>query len=130
MKICVFGDAKSIHIQKWCFFLVNEGFEVHLISFSEIDLNGIFVNYVHSGNIKINGGNWKVLLSYRKVKQLIKSIKPDILNAHYATSYGITGALLGFHPYVITAHGSDVLIAPNNSKIIRVLLRWTLKRSN
>jgi len=47
-----------------------------------------------------------------QVRKLIREINPDILHAHYAKLNGTLAALSGFHPFVLTAWGSDVLIAP------------------
>ena len=39
-------------------------------------------------------------------------INPDIIDAHYLTSYGIFASRLNFHPFIINCWGSDVLIDP------------------
>ncbi|MCK7522826.1 MAG: hypothetical protein MZV64_36675 [Ignavibacteriales bacterium] len=49
-----------------------------------------------------------------KVKKLL-SFKPNAFYAHYASSYGLIGALSGFHPYIISMWGSDVFGFPNYS---------------
>ena len=45
-------------------------------------------------------------LNYLKVlpelKKVIAGFKPDILHAHFATSYGLLGALSGFHPFILS----------------------------
>ena len=61
---------------------------------------------------------------------MLKQINPDIFHSLYATSYGITGALCSFHPYVITGLGTDILISPKQSKIYRILLRYAFKRAD
>ena len=63
------------------------------------------------------------------MKKLIKSIDPDIVHALYATSYGITGALCGFKPYIITALGTDLLISPQSSKVYRFLLKYAFSKA-
>jgi glycosyltransferase involved in cell wall biosynthesis len=130
MKICFFADGQSSHTVKWCEHFQRLGHEVHLISFRNCNIEGVFVHYINSGNINVKGGNWKVLLKFFKVRLLLKKIKPDILHAHYATSYGITAALTNFHPLIISGWGSDILVSTKSSKIMRYLIKWALKKSD
>jgi glycosyltransferase involved in cell wall biosynthesis len=130
MKICYFADADSIHVVRWCKHFAALGHEVHLISFKNTLVPDTTLHYIDAGNIAVKGGNWRVLLSYKKVKAILKKIQPDIFHSHYATSYGITGALCGFHPYIITALGSDVLISPKNSKTYKLLLKYAFSKAD
>lgn len=130
MRICFLADGKSIHTKRWCEYFLSQGFEIHLITFRETVLPGVKVHFVNCGNIDVSGSNKKVLLKVPKIRRLIKKIKPDILHAHYATSYGITGALSGFHPYVVTALGSDVLISPFQNKLYKTLLKFVFRKAD
>ena len=130
MRICYFADGESIHVIRWCKHFASLGHEVHLISFKNVTIENTTTHFIDTGNIAVAGGNWKVLFKFREVKSLLKKIKPDIFHAHYATSYGITGALCGFHPYVITALGSDVLISPKESFIYRLLLKYAFSKAD
>lgn len=130
MKICLFADADSIHTVRWCTHFYELGHEVHLISFKKVEIPNIHVHAVDGGTINVAGGNWKVVLKYPKVKKILKQIRPDIFHSLYATSYGITGALCGFHPYVITALGTDVLISPNQSKVYKFLLKYAFSKAD
>lgn len=130
MRICYFADAESIHVVRWCTHFASLGHEVHLISFKNKLIPNTTLHYIDAGKISVKGGNWKVLLNYKKVKKVLNQINPDIFHAHYATSYGITGALCGFHPYIITALGSDILVSPQNSKTYKLLLKYAFSKSD
>jgi glycosyltransferase involved in cell wall biosynthesis len=130
MKICLLADAESIHTIRWCKHFFELGHEIHLISFKNNRIDNINVHHVDSGNINVTGGNWRVLFQYGKVKKIIQEIQPDVLHAMYATSYGVIGALSGFHPFVVTPLGTDVLISPQESFIYRVLLRYVFKKAD
>lgn len=130
MKICFFADGNSIHTVRWCNHFFEQGNEVHLITFNDVQIPNIHVHHLNSGKINVTGGNWKVLLKYRSVKKILRQISPDVFHALYATSYGITGALCGYHPYVITALGTDVLISPNQSKLYKVLLKFAFSKAD
>lgn len=130
MRICYFADAESIHIVRWCKHFTALGHEVHLISFKNRTIENVHTHYIDAGNIAEKGGNWKTLFKFRKVKKLLKQIQPDIFHSHYATSYGITGALCGFHPYIITTLGTDVLISAQQSKVYKILLKYGFSKAD
>src|SRR6266568_3578694 len=129
MKICYFGDGESIHVIRWCKHFESLGHQIHLISFKNVAIDTIHTHFIDAGNISVKGRNWKVLLKFREVKKILKQIQPDILHSHYATSYGITGALCGFHPYVITTLGSDILISSKQSIIYKLLLKYAFSKA-
>ncbi|CAN5412049.1 glycosyltransferase [soil metagenome] len=130
MRICYLADAGSIHTRRWCDHFRMLGHEIHLVSFREGNIPGVTFHLLNSGEIKTSGGNWKVLLKAGNLKKILRKIKPDILHAHYATSYGTLGALSGFHPYIITTLGTDVLISPNESIIYRMILKFAFRRAD
>ncbi|MGE0568214.1 MAG: glycosyltransferase [Bacteroidia bacterium] len=130
MRICVLADGESIHTIRWCNQFKEYGHEIHLISFKNAHIEGINCHFLDIGKIEVAGGNWKVLLCGGKIKKLLAEIKPDVLHALYATSYGIAGALSGFHPFIVTPLGTDVLISPKNSFVYRVLLRYVFKKAD
>ena len=88
------------------------------------------MHFIDIGGVSVAGGNWKALLKFRKVKKVLKKVSPDIFHSIYATSYGVTGALCNFHPYVITALGTDVLISPKKSKIFKMLLKFAFSKAD
>jgi len=130
MRICFFGDADSIHVMRWCNHFASLGHDIHLISFKSTQIPGITNYFINAGSIDVNGKNWKVILKYRAIKKILNKIKPDIFHAHYATSYGFTGALCKYHPFIITALGSDVLISPKNSFLYKSILRFAFKHAD
>lgn len=65
-----------------------------------------------------------------RIKRIIKRIKPDILHGQYVTNYGFYAACTGFHPLVISAWGSDVLIDPGVSRFSRHRVEFALKRAD
>jgi glycosyltransferase involved in cell wall biosynthesis len=48
---------------------------------------------------------------YRRagLRRLLDGLHPDVFHAHYATEHGFYGAV-GYHPYVVSAWGSDLLV--------------------
>jgi glycosyltransferase involved in cell wall biosynthesis len=135
--ICFLGNAESIHTLKWARYFADRGHEVYLISWTP------FLKGYNPGEIKLIFLKEKIktriwpfntLLNlpfyFFRLKKLIKKIKPDIVHAHYVTSYGILPALISFHPLVITAWGSDILITPKKFLPSRWTVKYALKKSD
>lgn len=130
MRICYLADGASIHTQRWCRHFAMLGHEIHLLTLTDVKIDGVIVHHLDSGRISKDGGNWRSLLKTGEVRRLLAQVKPDILHALYATSYGTLGALSGFHPFVVTALGSDVLVSPQKSLLYRQLVRFALGRAD
>lgn len=134
MRICYLSDANSIHTKKWCNFFVNKGYEVHVISLNYAEIKGVTVHSCNMELDKIRNGSSFNKMSYianvKKIKSFIAEIKPDILHAHYATSYGLFGALSGFKPYILSVWGSDVYDFPKGSFIKKKMLQYNLSKAD
>lgn len=130
MRICYLADSESIHTKRWCAHFHALGHEIHLISLKNSPIENVHFHHLDAGDISVKGGNKKVLFQGGKVRRLIKKIKPDILHAHYATSYGWLGARSGFNPFLVTALGTDVLISPIHSTLYRKMLRYIFRRAD
>jgi glycosyltransferase involved in cell wall biosynthesis len=64
------------------------------------------------------------------LKRVIKEFKPDIVDAHYASSNGLLGALSGFKPLVISVWGSDIYSFPKKSFLGKSILRYNFNKSS
>jgi glycosyltransferase involved in cell wall biosynthesis len=129
-RICLLADGASIHTRRWCAHFSGRGFEMHVITFRGAEVPGATVHALDAGEIMSRGGNWQVLAKLPAVRRLVRSIRPDLLHAQYATSYGLLGALCGFHPFVVTALGSDVLVSPRESRVYRMVLRYVFRKAD
>jgi glycosyltransferase involved in cell wall biosynthesis len=72
----------------------------------------------------------RYLTAFPRLRKLIDEFEPDILHAHYASSYGLLGALSGFHPFILSVWGSDIFSFPNKSPLHRNMLRFNLSRAD
>ncbi len=135
MKICYLADAGSIHTQRWIKYFADNGHEVHLISFRSLgdcNVKGVKLHLLKRLRPQIRFVSFPTNLLFEviQVKKLIKKINPDLLHAHYVVDYGFLGALAGFHPFVVSAWGSDVLRAPKESKISRYIVPVIFKKAD
>ncbi len=134
LKILLLADATSAHTQKWALGLASVGFEIGVFSlkspaydwFSEKNVR-VFYQKSFDDNIQDAGEFVKLnyLKSVKYLKEVVSELKPDILHAHYASSYGMLGRKVKYHPYFISVWGSDVLEFPAKS----FLHKWFLKRN-
>ena len=120
MKVIILGENNSPHIQKWISAIAMcKGVELHVISFDGgVKFEGVNYHLLR----KISGTRIDYLLNVFKVKSYIKNIKPDLIHAHYATSYGFLAAFSGFHPLIITGWGADIFDSPKNPLMKRLLV--------
>lgn len=131
MKICFLAPANSAHTKKWCRYFVSRGHEVHVVSFCEEQIDGVQVHWVPTG-ASTEGNDMQKLLYLTKagqVKKLVRQIDPDVINVHYATSYGTVAALAGFQNYALSVWGSDIYVFPRKSPMHRLLLQFSLSRA-
>lgn len=131
MKICFVAPASSAHILKWSKWFSQHGHEVHVISFDKGDIPGAEVHFIDIG-VDTQGsdlGKIKYLFQGRRIRRLIDLIKPDIINAHYATSYGTALALSGEKNYILSVWGSDIYDFPNKGLAYKLLLKYSLRKA-
>ncbi len=131
MKICFIAPADSYHIIKWCNWFRSHGHEIHVVSFNDFAIDGVTVHNLNA-NVNVHGSDLDKLkyLKYTgKVKRIVNQIKPDIINVHYATSYGTVAALSGLKDYVLSVWGSDIYDFPNKSVFHKAMLKFSLSRA-
>jgi len=134
MKICYLSDFRSIHTMRWIKYFAQHH-EVHLISLDKPAGDGRMLTPEEYTKIGINvhlvrmGGLKRLLVPF-DVRRLIKDIEPNIIHCHYISHYGFLGALSGFHPSVMTAWGTDVLLEPKESFAKKCQVRFALRRAD
>ncbi len=136
MKVFMLCNGGSSHIEKWVTSLAAKNTEIGIFSLQHFDEK----TYSQYPNITIlnNPASGKTgflsKLGYLKnlgnIKRQIKHYAPQIVHAHYATSYGLLAAKSKFNPLVISAWGSDVYDFPKNSALHKNLLKNVLAKAN
>ena len=139
-KVLLLGDVNSSHTRKWAAGVAGLGFEVMIYSISEE--NG---NWSERAGVKVfstakpvdrttysGKDSSKSIYLFRlpELKKAIRSFQPDILHAHYATSYGLLAALTNFHPLVISVWGSDILDFPKRSFLHKSIVKYNLRKAD
>ncbi|MCJ7570523.1 MAG: glycosyltransferase family 4 protein [Candidatus Thermoplasmatota archaeon] len=128
MKICFIAStrAESVHEPRWIQWFVNRGHDVHVITPTHNDIKGAKIYPI--GNNK-EGSLFNFISKIFQTRKLVKKIKPDILHAHYIFGPGVFGAFSGFHPFILTAFGSDILVDPSLT-LKKIAVTHTLKKAD
>ncbi|MCB9227365.1 MAG: glycosyltransferase [Chitinophagales bacterium] len=141
MRVLILGDLNSVHIIRWVSSLCEKDLQIGLFSFSKINHNHYnSFNNLTIESVEINEdffkseegslAKLKYLTALPKLRKFIKEFHPDILHAHYASSYGLLGALTNFSPYIISVWGSDVYDFPNKNFVFKNLIKFNLKQAD
>ena len=131
MRICFLAPANNYHTKKWCKWFTEQGHEVHVVSFIDSVIPNVTVHYINTGADAgaSDTSKLKYLTKARKVKKTVDAINPDVINVHYATSYGTVAALSGLKKYFLSVWGSDVYDFPKKSPLHKALLKFSLCRA-
>ncbi|MBN2138252.1 MAG: glycosyltransferase family 4 protein [Sedimentisphaerales bacterium] len=123
MRICFLSHGQFVHIGAYLDYFDNAGHDVHFISLTPGPARNVpTYNTGFGSNYSTTSGKWKYPLSMLRVRRLVRQLKPDVLHAHYATSGGLASLFTGFHPTIVTVHGTD-LTSGRKSIIWRPLLK-------
>ncbi len=132
MKLLLLSDINSPHTQKWAIELAKKGLQVAVFSISQP-----VADWYSEHNIQLLDSLSRSHLSKMgyikllpKLKTAITQFKPDLIHAHYATSYGLLGALCKAHPFVISVWGSDVMEFPNKSWLHKKIVKYNLSKAD
>ncbi len=125
-KILFLAHSQSIHTKRWVQYFINQNWEVHIITFHPEKISGAACHYFPAGKIKVTGNNLQYLLYIPKIIRLIRKLKPDIVNSHFLSSFGLLAYLSGYGHHVINVHGTDVLINARKSPFSKWLYKKVL----
>ena len=137
MKILFLADANSIHTIKWVESLHKHKLNILVFSLFK-PTDDVAKKYQNWGislisadlqskirNLRVpNISKLNYLTAFRLLKKTMNTFKPDIIHAHYASSYGVLGYLSKFKPFILSVWGSDVYDFPQKNQ----LNKWLLKK--
>lgn len=124
MRLLIMADGRSIHTLRWRRYFQNEGWTVALFTLEpdpKDDSDNVFMARRPTGIGLID-----YRLALGSLRNAVGAFNPDLISAHYVVSYGWLASHIRNIPKVVTAWGSDLLIAPQRSflhrmRIIRAL---------
>lgn len=136
MRILLLADINSTHTLKWVRSLTHNGIDIHLVSLSDSYNNwhrGL--NHFQHTSLGVKGRKKDFLkIAYLGkipiIKRIIKKYQPELIHAHYASSYGLLAARLDFHPLFISVWGSDVFVFPKKSFLHRASFKQSISKAD
>jgi glycosyltransferase involved in cell wall biosynthesis len=115
----VAGGKKGTHAVRWANGLAEKGVDVHFVTqqkmFWNLDDRVCIYDLPYKGALGY-------FLNVFKIREVFKSINPDLVNVHYASGYGTLARLARLKPVLLSVWGSDVYDFPNKSNIHERLL--------
>ncbi|MDP9239000.1 MAG: glycosyltransferase [Chloroflexota bacterium] len=156
LRIAVLGDFDGVHTRSWLRWFIDRGHDIHAISYypPAAAIDGATLHVLRAPRASgapskprphAAGGPSRMedrlprgliriahALRYRRagLARVVRRIAPDVLHGHFVVEHGFYGTMAAFHPYVVTAWGSDILVEPDRDPISRMIARWTLRRAD
>jgi len=125
MRILYAGNIQSVHLRRWVDAAVGAGDEVAVCSF-EAGSCAARLDVLRTFGL----GRAAYLLGVPQLKRVVRQFRPDIVHAHYLTSYGAVAALANLHPLLVTAWGSDLLPVSSTSAVHRWAARLAVQSAD
>jgi L-malate glycosyltransferase len=130
MRVLLLAPGRSIHTHKWALYYKSVNVDVKVVTFadhhSEENAREVETEILP----KMLPGKLSYLSGVFALKKIINEFKPDILHAHYVSSYGFVGALAGFHPYYVSVWGRDIFQFPQMGKMNESIVKYTLNKAD
>lgn len=139
MKILILANPDSVHTFRWVASLAEEGLDILLFGFNSNNelyknMKSVKLFSLHLNNDLCIEDNQARKISYFKampqIKKIIKIHRPDLVHAHYLSSYGLIGAFLNFHPFAVSVWGSDIFDFPKRSFMHKLVTKFVLYKAD
>lgn len=136
MRIVYIGDMNSIHMRRWAGFFAQNGNEVHVITtkpYTGAVTAGLTLHALNAPRSAIPGWRqvWVALSIPRMVwrlRRILASVAPDAVHVHYVNEAALWAVIAGAKPLILTAWGSDIVVAPEESTIRRLVVQYVLRK--
>lgn len=140
LNILYIGDPAAIHVQRWLRYFVQKGHTVHLVPYPDSAasvvpgvLDGVQIHHAQKRLSRKINGFYKKYLVVKDIllcRQILKKYSIDLVHAHYISACGWIGAILNFHPFVLTAWGSDINVDLHRNLFYCKFSKFALKKAD
>jgi len=114
VRLLYLANAASVHTKKWVNYFAGPEHEVHLATWRAPGGRSWFPDTVRVHRLMCPPHHALRYGALLEVIRIVREVRPDLVHAHYLSHFGIVCGLLtrftGFHPVMLTAWGSDVLV--------------------
>jgi len=127
VRIAYLSIGRHLHTERWIQYFARHGHECHLLTVQPGPIEGV---QVHDIRTSAPGKPLRYWLSLRKVRSILKGLKPDLLHTHFLTGYGYWGHFSRFLPNILTVWGDDVYLTPHENALKGWLARRALRSAS
>jgi len=136
LRILYFSSGSSVHDDQ---FLKKFSTSRHTFCFASMHVHplsvpaGIPYHYLGGDERRLPGQAGRALAAvqmFRRVRDLVRTWKPDLIHAGPANTAGAIAAAIGFRPLLLMPWGTDILIVPRQSLFGRLIVRRTINRAD
>ncbi|HEX7612984.1 MAG TPA: glycosyltransferase, partial [Candidatus Limnocylindrales bacterium] len=124
LAIAFLGDPNSVHTRRWTGYFAGRGHKITLIVGRDLAVDpGLPAGIAIERYVPYSRRRTRLvgaLVAARSFRRVLKSLNPDVLHAHYLTGNGWLAWISGFHPYVVSVWGSDILITARETRRARL----------
>lgn len=116
LRLAFIANPTHILVHRWVNFFAARGHDVTVLDgFAFPDRPGLdprvqLIRYDARGTVRLPLA--PTIHARRVLRGLLREIQPDVVHAHSLHRYGWQAGVAGWHPYVISTWGSDVLLPP------------------
>jgi L-malate glycosyltransferase len=127
LNLLMIGSGRSYHATRWANALAEAGITVSFVTVHKKERPVLdAVNIIELPSV----GRASYLLNGKRLRRLIRNIRPDLIHSHSAGGYGILGRLSNFRPRIVSVYGSDVYEAPTRSGFHKAYIGHVLKSAD
>ena len=128
MRICFIALGEFTHVDAYIDYFVKRGHETHFVALAPGPARSVpTYNVGCNGRLSKLLGKFSYLPSMLRARKVVRTLKPDIVHAHFATSAGLAARVVNIHPWIVTAHGSDVTLGVRSRLWRKILQRIFLE---
>lgn len=110
MKICLFSDARSVHVQRIAAGLAARNAEVHIVTYKPAEVPGASVERFRIPAVRLtNPRRWQGRWAHY-LRSFMKQY--DIVHVHFLHDWGFTPEIMHEGCFVATPWGSDIVPPP------------------
>lgn len=130
MRVLFLSAGNSTHTARWVNALAERGHEVFLVFNKGHEPQKDHINR----NVRLIrlpfGGNKGYYLNAISLQKAVKKLRPDVINAHYASGYGTLARIAKLRPLLLSVWGSDVYEFPYENKLKKRILIKNIKHAS
>ena len=127
MRVVLLGNADNVHVQRWVDALAARDLDLTLVTQHKP------VGWTSPDRVRMRVLPFRGPIGYfanaPRLKRILRDVRPELLNVHFASGYGTMSALVGFPRTVLSVWGSDVFDFPYRSWVAGRLIRRNLRRA-